>query len=75
MIMLRRKPEDVRQQKINENDERNRKAREKSAYGTFFVTMFGLSAAEIVFLYLDYMIPCFTVLGLMTIHRIFAYQI
>jgi uncharacterized membrane protein len=78
MILFRKNPHGEFQQKIEENDERNIKIREKAAYSTFFVTLSGLSVVEIVFLYLDYMIPCFIVLGLMSIHVasyfLFMYQ-
>lgn len=43
----------MERQEINENDERNIKIREKSAYGTFFVTLFCLAAANVVFLFLN----------------------
>lgn len=70
MVSLKRKPEDVKQQEINENDERSIKIREKSAYSTFFVTMIGLSAVELTFVWLDYIVPCFIIIGLMSVHVI-----
>ncbi|MDR1117091.1 MAG: hypothetical protein LBL09_02450 [Oscillospiraceae bacterium] len=70
LILLRRKPEDARQQEINENDERFIKIREKSAQSTWYVTLTSLLALEFVFLFLDYMIPCFIVIGVMAVHVI-----
>lgn len=74
MVSLKRKPADARQHAINENDERFIKIREKSAYGTFFVTMISLSVVELVFVWLDYLIPCYIIIGLMAIH-VFSYFI
>lgn len=70
MVSLKRKPEDIRQQEINEKDERFIKIREKSAYATFYVTMIGLSVVELVFAWLEYLIPCFIIIGLMAVHII-----
>lgn len=69
-ILIKRKPVDPRQQSINENDERNIKIREVSAYGTYFVTLFALVAAIVVFLVLDYNVPCYITIGVMYIHVI-----
>lgn len=70
LFLITRKPEVIKQQEINEKDERFVKIREKSAYTTFFVTLFGMVAVEMIFLFMDYMIPCFIVIGLMAVHVI-----
>jgi uncharacterized membrane protein len=68
LILIRKKPETVQQQEIEQNDERNIKIREKSAYGTFFVMMLALLAAEIAFLVLDMWLACLVVIGVMAVH-------
>lgn len=71
LILLKvQKPEVLKQQQINEKDERNIKIREKSAYATFYITMFGLTVVELIFVLLDYVIPGFIVMGLLFIHII-----
>ena len=70
LFLITRKPEVIKQQEINQKDERFVKIREKSAYTTFFVTLFGMVAVEMIFLFMDYMIPCFIVIGLMAVHVI-----
>lgn len=72
LILMRKKPEDVRQQKIDENDERNIRIREKSAYGTYFITIFSLMAVGMVFVLLDYIIPAYIIIGVMAIN-VFSY--
>ena len=49
LVSLKRSPKQVKQQEINENDERHIKIREKSAYSMFYVTMIGLSIAVLTF--------------------------
>lgn len=68
LIALRAKPEDARQREIDDKDERYVKIREKSAYSTFFVTLAGLCAVVLAFVLLDYLIPCYFVIGLMALH-------
>lgn len=70
LFLITRKPEVIKQQEINEKDERLVKIREKSAYTTFFITLFGMAAVEMIFLFMDYMIPCFIIIGLMAVHVI-----
>jgi len=70
LFLIIRKPEVIKQQEINQKDERFVKIREKSAYTTFFITLFGMAAVEMIFLFMDYMIPCFIIIGLMAVHVI-----
>ncbi len=70
LFLFAKKPQIIKQQEINQNDERFIKIREKSAYATFFTTMFGLVVVEFIFLWLDYSIPCFIVIVLMFVHII-----
>ncbi|MDD3315346.1 MAG: DUF2178 domain-containing protein [Syntrophaceticus sp.] len=70
LFLITRKPEVIKQQEINQKDERFVKIREKSAYTTFFITLFGMAAVEMIFLFMDYMIPCFIIIGLMAVHVI-----
>jgi uncharacterized membrane protein len=74
LILQRRKPEVKRQQEIDEKDERNIRIREKSAYDTFLMTLLCLIAAEIVFIFLDEMILCLIIIGVMTI-QLFSYLV
>ncbi len=68
LILLNRKPETIRQQEINDKDERLIQIREKSAYSTFFITLFGMAALEVVFLFTDSLTSCILVIGLMAVH-------
>jgi uncharacterized membrane protein len=70
LILARRKPNAERQREIDEKDERNIKIRERSAYGTYFVTMFSLSIATFVFVCLGSWLACLIALGLLFIHCI-----
>ena len=72
LVSLERSPEQVKLQKINENDERHIKIREKSAYSMFYVTMIGLSISELTFVWMDYIIPCVIIIALMAVH-VFGY--
>ena len=66
--LLRQKPADKRQRKIDENDERNIKIREKAAMDLFYITLFGMCAVNIVFLFLNYTVPCLIMCGLLSLH-------
>ena len=68
LILIKRNPDKQRQQEINEKDERSIRIREKSAQSTWYVTLFSLLALEFAFLFLDYLIPCYVVIGVMVIH-------
>lgn len=70
LIRLRRNPETVRQQEIDEQDERFIKIREKSAQSTWYVTLVGFLVVEFLFVFLNYVIPSFIVMGLMAVHVI-----
>lgn len=70
MIALRKKPCDARQAKIDIYDERNIKIREKSAHDTFYITLIALAASQLAFVFLDQIVPCFIVLGVMAVHVI-----
>lgn len=70
LFLITRKPEVIKQQEINQKDERFVKIREKSAYATFFVTLFSMAAVEMIFLFMDFLIPCFIIIGLMAFHVI-----
>lgn len=67
VYVIEKKPEAVKSQEINEKDERFVKLREKSAYATYYVTLFSMAAVEVSFLFMDYLIPCFVVIGLMVL--------
>ena len=67
MILFRKNPHGEFQQKSKKMTSEHKDLR-KGCIQYFLVTLSGLSVVEIVFLYLDYMIPCFIVLGLMSIH-------
>ena len=72
LMLEKRNPDRQKQQEIYEKDERFVKIREKSAQSTWYVTLFSLLALEFAFLFLDYMIPCYIVIGVMAIH-VFSY--
>ncbi len=72
LILINRNPEQVREQEINEKDERFIRIRERSAQGTWYITLFSLVALEITFLCLDYKAPLFAVLVVMAVH-VFGY--
>ena len=68
LLLIKRNPDKKKQQEINEKDERFIKIREKSAQSTWYVTLFSLLALEFAFLFFDYLIPCYVVIGAMAIH-------
>ena len=68
IICLRKKPKSLKQQEVEETDERNVKIREKSAYSTFFVTLLTLVAAVIVFVALGSVVACIIVNIFMAVH-------
>lgn len=54
LYKLKRKPNIIKKQEIAENDERNIEIRQKAAYSTFFVTLFGLVLLQIIFVVNNY---------------------
>jgi uncharacterized membrane protein len=70
VALAAKNPKTQKQQEIEAKDERSIKIREKAAYSTFFITLAGLSIVEIAFVWLEYLIPCYVVIGLMAIHVI-----
>ncbi len=66
----KRDPQLVKEQEINEKDERHIQIRGRAAQNTFYVSLFGMVAVVIAFVFLDYMVPCFIMIGLMFLHAI-----
>jgi len=70
LIVVKRRPDMLKEEEINEKDERHIQIRGRSAQNTFYISLFGMAAVEIVFLFMDYLIPCFVMIGLMFLHVI-----
>jgi len=68
LVKLKRNPNIVKEQEINAKDERQIKISEKSALSTFFITIFSLLAAIIVYLFLGFYVPLWITIGLLLIH-------
>lgn len=69
-VVARLKPDAARQQHISEKDERLIRIREKSAYGTYFVTLFALAIATFVFMCFDMWMACAMAIVVMFVHCI-----
>jgi len=63
-------------QLIELNDERNIKIREKSAYYTYFLTLYSLFVAGIIFVILEMWLATIIIIGVQTVHVIsyFAFR-
>ena len=67
----------TKHKKIELNDERNIKIREKSAYYTFFVTLYSLFVAGIIFVVLEMWLATSIIVGMQTVHVVsyFAFRL
>jgi uncharacterized membrane protein len=67
---MKKHPEIIRQEEINEKDERSVQIRGRAAQSTFYISLFGMVAVNIIFLFMDLLIPCVIIIGLMALHAI-----
>jgi uncharacterized membrane protein len=70
LVILKINPNIAKEQEINAKDERQIKISEKSALSTFFITIFSLLAAIIVYVFLGFYVPLWITIGLLLIHTI-----
>ena len=70
LVKLKRNPNIAKEQEINAKDERQIKISEKSALGSFFITIFSLLSAIIVYVFLGFYVPLWITIGLLLIHVI-----
>lgn len=68
LILIRKRPELAKEEEINEKDERFIQIRGHAAQSTFYVSLFGMLAAVLIFLFMNDMSSCFVVIGLMLLH-------
>ena len=70
LILMRRRPELAKEEEINEKDERFIQIRGRAAQTTYYISLFGMLAAAMVFLFLNDITACFVVIGLMLLHTV-----
>jgi len=67
LFRIARHPDYLKKQEIEKKDERAIKIRERAAFATFWVTMFGLAAITTALLFMNYDIPSLIVSGFMLV--------
>ena len=70
LLMMKKHPEKKKEEEICEKDERQVQIRSRAAQNVYFISLFGMVGVELIFLILDYWIPCFIIIGLMAFHVI-----
>lgn len=67
---LKSNPEKAKEYEIAEKDERNIRIREKAGYSAWYTGVFILAVLSLIFLILDYKLPCFIAIGVLFVHII-----